>query len=85
MLLRATQEALANVRKHAGPHAVSVRLAYEAGGATLEVADDGSGFEPARVDGFGLRGLRARVEQIGGRVEVASGAGRGTTVRVRVP
>jgi len=51
----------------------------------LEVADDGRGFEPARVDGFGLRGMRTRVEQVGGQLEVASSCGRGTTVRVRVP
>ena len=85
VLLRATQEALSNIRKHAGAHAVHVRLAYDDEATMLEVADDGRGFEPARVDGFGLRGMRTRVEQVGGQLEVASSSGRGTTVRVRVP
>ena len=85
VLLRAAQEALANVRKHAGAHSVDVRVAYDLHETTLEVVDDGRGFEPAGVDGFGLRGMRSRAHQIGGRIEVASSPGRGTTVRVRVP
>ena len=84
-LLRAMQEALANVRRHSGARSVSVRLARDGGGARLEVRDDGSGFDPdAAAAGFGLRGMRARVEQIGGAVAVHSGPG-GTMVRVGVP
>jgi signal transduction histidine kinase len=84
VLLRATQEALANIRKHASAQTVHVRLAYD-DGTTLEVVDDGCGFEPARAEGFGLRGMRSRVAQVGGELEVASASGRGTTVRVRLP
>lgn len=85
VLLRATQEALANIRKHASPGRVHVRLTYDEGCSTLEVTDDGRGFETSRADGFGLQGMRRRVEQIGGEVELASASGRGTTVRVRLP
>jgi len=85
VLLRAAQEALANVRKHSMAKAVAIRLSYDGDGTILEVTNDGDGFEPARADGFGLRGMRARVEQVGGEVEVVSTVGRGTTVRVGMP
>jgi signal transduction histidine kinase len=84
VLLRAAQEALANVRKHAGARSVDVRLAYGETGATLVVHDDGRGFDAQDVEGFGLRGMRARVESIGGRLDVATGLGTGTRIRVEV-
>jgi nitrate/nitrite-specific signal transduction histidine kinase len=72
VLLRAAQEALANVRKHAGAGRVEVTL----DGAVLAVADDGAGFDPAApTGGYGLAGMRRRVEEIGGTVSIASGAG----------
>ncbi|MGH8775951.1 MAG: sensor histidine kinase [Jiangellaceae bacterium] len=88
VLLRATQEALANVRKHAAARAVRVVLAFSPdgpGSASLEVVDDGRGFEPLDVSGFGLQGMRARVEQVGGTLEVASGPGLGTRVAISLP
>lgn len=88
VLLRATQEALANVAKHARARSVRVSLAYAADGArlaSLTVIDDGVGFDPAAVDGFGLRGMRTRVQQVGGSLEVISSTGTGTTVRAHVP
>jgi signal transduction histidine kinase len=79
VLLRAAQEALANVRRHAGAGRVEVTL----DGAVLAVADDGAGFDPtAPTGGYGLAGMRRRVEEIGGTVSVASGPG-GTRVEVR--
>ena len=79
VLLRAAQEALANVRKHAGAGRVEVTL----DGAVLAVADDGAGFDPAApTGGYGLAGMRRRVEEIGGTVSIASGPG-GTRVEVR--
>ena len=84
VLLRATQEALANVRKHAGATRVAVRLAYGAE-TRLEITDNGRGFEPAQMNGFGLRGMRARVEQVGGALETASAPEAGTTTRVMLP
>lgn len=86
VLLRATQEALANVRKHATPSSLEVRLSYRGDGASLVVADDGKGFEVTEVNGgFGLRGMRGRVEQVGGTVDTDSAPGQGTTITVRVP
>ena len=84
--LRATQEALANVRKHAGATRITVVLAYDEDGATVAVSDDGAGFDPAAPrDGYGLDGLSSRVQAVGGLAEVESSPGAGTRVRVRVP
>jgi signal transduction histidine kinase len=85
VLLRSAQEALANVRKHAAARSVRIRLDYTGPTTSVEVCDDGRGFDHSRPDGYGLQGMRARVEQVGGVVEVDSAVGRGTTVRVMVP
>jgi signal transduction histidine kinase len=85
VLLRATQEALTNVRKHSGAERVEVTLCYGDTGAELVVRDDGRGFDPEQAGGFGLPGMRARAEQVGGSVDVESSPGRGSMVRVRVP
>lgn len=85
VLLRSTQEALANVRKHAGARRIRVRLAYEGVGATLEVCDDGRGFDPDGPQGFGLPGMRRRVGELGGRLHVDSATGAGTRLLVWVP
>lgn len=88
VLLRAAQEALANVRKHAGARRVRLGLTHPAGSATaavLTVADDGCGFGAGQPEGFGLRGMRARVEQVGGTLEIVSAPGAGTTVRISLP
>ncbi|MFB4308018.1 sensor histidine kinase [Actinomadura sp. GTD37] len=83
VLLRVTQEALANVRKHAAATGVRVRLEYGEP-VRLSVADDGRGFAPEEVErGFGLRGMRSRVEQAGGTFTVAGGDG--TRVEVEIP
>jgi signal transduction histidine kinase len=85
VLLRGAQEALTNVRRHAGASAVVVRVSRVAGQVSVHVEDDGVGFDPAAVAGAGLEGLRGRVEQVGGEVDVASAPGEGTRVTVRVP
>lgn len=90
VLLRTVQEALTNVRKHAGAHRVTVALRFRPGpasAATVAVVDDGQGFEPTATarDRYGLRGMRARVEQVGGLLEIVSAPGAGTTVRATVP
>jgi len=88
-LLRVTQEALANVRKHAHAGRVALTLSYMDGEAALDVRDDGVGF--VGVDGsgpnggLGLHGMRERVEALGGRLAVESASGAGTTVAVTVP
>jgi signal transduction histidine kinase len=85
VLLRAAQEALTNVRKHSGAATATVRLTVADSVASLEVADDGVGFDPDAVArGFGLTAMRSRVAQVGGSVSVRSGSA-GTVVRVEVP
>ena len=88
-VLRAAQEALTNVRRHAGATHVDLNLRRSDEGIVLEVSDDGSGFDvhrtgddPAHV---GLRGMRARLEDVGGDVLVESAPGHGTTVIVTLP
>jgi signal transduction histidine kinase len=86
MLLRVCQEALANVRKHAAARTVTVRLCYAGDRVRLEVTDDGAGFDPALVNGgYGLRGMRARVDEAGGTIAVRSAPAEGTSVQVEVP
>jgi signal transduction histidine kinase len=86
VLLRTGQEALANVRKHAAARNVAVRLCYAGDRVRLEVTDDGTGFDPAQVNGgYGLRGMRARVDEAGGTVAVRSAPAEGTSVQVEVP
>ncbi|PID55377.1 MAG: hypothetical protein CSB46_00130 [Micrococcales bacterium] len=85
VLLRAVQEALTNVRRHAGAAAVHIRLVYENARATVEIIDDGVGFSPTQGAGFGLPGMRDRVHAAGGLVAVDSELGRGTRVVVQVP
>ncbi|MEZ0164980.1 sensor histidine kinase [Kineococcus sp. LSe6-4] len=88
VLLRAAQEALANVRKHAGARRAQVLLSSADGSASLEVRDDGVGVEAADLTGghgFGLAGMRRRVQEAGGAVEVAGQRGQGTRVRIAVP
>jgi signal transduction histidine kinase len=87
VLLRAAQELLANVRRHAGANAVAVRLDYtDPGAVALTVTDDGAGFDPARVGdaSYGLRMLRTRAERLDGTVVVTSGDA-GTTVALTLP
>jgi signal transduction histidine kinase len=86
MLLRVAQEALANARKHARAGQVIVGLRYGEGQVSLDVTDDGSGFDPGQAaGGYGLPGMRARAEEAGGRLQVRSSPGCGTTVSVVVP
>jgi signal transduction histidine kinase len=85
VLLRVCQEALANVRKHAGASRARVRLDYAEEEVGLEVTDDGRGFDPAAVPaGYGLSGMRTRVAEAGGALEVRSAPGAGTAITVRV-
>jgi len=89
-LIRIVQEALANVRKHAGkPDRVRVRLEATDGLLQLAVTDNGDGFDPATCNAnsrhFGLQVMRQRAAHIGGRLIVQSEPGQGTRVEVRVP
>ncbi len=86
VLLRAAQEGLSNVRKHAAASAVTVRLSYRDGSIGLLVRDDGKGFrEDGVAGGFGLAGMRRRAEQVGGSLSIHSTASAGTAIEVEVP
>lgn len=84
VLLRAAQEALTNVRRHAAATSVRLSLRVDAG-AHLEITDDGAGLAPGKQEGYGLRGMRRRVEESGGTLSVEPGPGSGTVVRVSLP
>jgi signal transduction histidine kinase len=86
-LYRLGQEALANVVKHARASQATVRIAAKDDTVSVEVSDDGRGFDPAAVgpDHFGLRSMRGRVADLGGRLQVTSRRDRGTVLRVEVP
>lgn len=88
-LLRVTQEALANVVRHAGATTVTIDLDLRPARVRLAVRDDGAGFDPEakglRSRRLGLTSMRERAEGVGGRFEVQSAPGAGTTVSVEVP
>jgi two-component system NarL family sensor kinase len=91
ILLAAARELLSNAAQHAAAETVVVRLADRNGSVTLEVDDDGRGFDLAQLptrlaEGhIGLESQRERVESLGGRMEITTGPGRGTSVQIHVP
>jgi len=91
-LYRIYQEMMTNVLRHANARHVQVQLRLDEREVTLQVSDDGNGFEPpedllayARQGHLGLAGMRERAEILGGRLELTSLPGQGATVRVRIP
>jgi len=87
-VLRIAQEALHNALRHAAAQRVAVRVGRRDGGLVLEVADDGVGFDPAdpelRSRRLGLTSMEERARRLGGRLEIRSAPGAGTTVRLEV-
>ena len=85
-LLHIGQEALSNTLKYARAANFETRLSYKAKALRLELRDDGRGFKTKdRHDGVGLRGMRERVEQMGGALEITSIRGKGTKITVVLP
>jgi PAS domain S-box-containing protein len=85
-LLRVLQEALVNARRHSAARRVEVILSTDRLWLRAEVADDGRGFDPASVcEGLGISGMRERASALGGRLEMESEPGEGTSVKVEVP
>jgi signal transduction histidine kinase len=88
-LLRVAQEALTNTARHAGATRAVLTLSYLGDAVTLDVDDDGRGFAgtpgPRPDGGFGLIGMRERIASVGGRLDVESAPGEGTTVAASVP
>ena len=85
-LYRLAQEALTNVTKHAEASRIEISLLDRNGAVELTVSDDGNGFDPADAGGgFGLLGMRERVALAGGRLEISSQPGGGTTLKAQLP
>ena len=92
-LLRAMQEGLANIRKHAQARRVIVTLSYMEDQTALDVQDDGVGFDPGILSrpadqsrgGFGLQTMQDRLTQLDGQLIVESSPGQGTTLAVQIP
>lgn len=83
--LRCVQEAVTNVRKHAVATRVKVAVSPDGDDVLITVEDNGTKAGAKIEEGSGLRGMRGRVEELGGTLEVISTAGKGTTVRARLP
>ena len=83
-VLRIAHEALQNALRHAGAERVVLRVARRGDGLTIEVVDDGVGFDPAsgevRSRHLGLTSMEERARELGGHLEIRSGPGVGTTV-----
>ncbi|MFG2692102.1 sensor histidine kinase [Kitasatospora sp. NPDC048407] len=87
-LLRLTQEALANAVRHAAAQHIAVTLGYLDDTVTLDVYDDGTGFDPATAPApgsFGLHGMHERIAALGGTLTVESTPGEGTAVAATLP
>ncbi len=83
---RLVQEALSNTAKHADCDRANVRVVERGGRISIEVQDDGRGFDPAEPrTGFGLLGMRERVELAGGTLEITAGPGAGTRIVATLP
>jgi two-component system, NarL family, sensor histidine kinase UhpB len=84
-IYRCVQESLTNAVRHAQARQVTVELCHNAGAALLTIRDDGLGFAPGTPPGFGIRGMRKRVEGLGGRYRIAGDPGDGTCVDITIP
>ncbi|MFG2868186.1 sensor histidine kinase [Streptomyces sp. NPDC048338] len=89
-LLRIAQSALANTVRHADASRAEITLSFMDASVTLDVVDDGRGFDPARLSpsaegGFGLPAMRSRAQSLGGTFTVESAPGQGTAVAVSLP
>ena len=89
VLFRVAQESITNIARHAKSKRAFICLSYLSREVKLEVSDKGVGFDPGEKfiapRGWGLAGMKERAESVGGRFEVRSEAGRGTTIRVNIP
>ena len=83
-IYRITQEALANIAEHAGASQVGVGLTRQGRFLKLEICDNGQGFDTGSMadDHYGIKGMRERVEMIGGNFDLKSAKGSGTLITV---
>ena len=92
-LFRVVQEGLSNIHRHSGSKTASIRLTHNPGRVVLKLSDRGRGIPPPMLQdvlqrfagpGLGLLGMRERLDQLGGRLEIESGV-KGTTLRATLP
>ena len=87
-LYRIAQESLNNVVKHAEAKEVKINVKYDDKSVSLEMMDDGKGFDietASQSGGLGLSGIKERVQQLAGSLEIESDSGKGTRLTVRIP
>ena len=89
-LMMMAREAVYNAVLHAKPTRIDINLCFTRSGLTLEVRDDGSGFDPSAIQThqdrhYGLVGMRERVQSVGGQFKLESAMGKGTSVRIQIP
>jgi PAS domain S-box-containing protein len=88
VLYRITQESLTNITRHAKPDEVAISIVFNEEYVTIEIADDGLGFDPGKLmsrKSFGMMGMKERALAVGGKVEISSAASKGTRVTARIP
>jgi signal transduction histidine kinase len=91
VVFQAVRELLSNAVKHAQAHQIEVRLRRSGGRATVEVSDDGQGFDPeslpppSHLGGYGLFSLQQRLNHLGGRLQIISQIGHGARFLIEVP
>jgi signal transduction histidine kinase len=85
-LLRITQEAMHNITKHAQAKNVNITISFMEDLFVMDIADDGLGFDPSKAtNGFGMKTMRDRIEELSGTFTLESERGRGTAIAVSLP
>jgi signal transduction histidine kinase len=85
-LLRISQEAMHNINKHAQAKKVNITFSYMEDLFVMDIADDGLGFEPSKIkNGFGMKTMRDRIEELSGTLTIESEQGIGTAIAVSIP
>jgi signal transduction histidine kinase len=85
-LLRISQEAMHNINKHAQAKNVNITFSFMEDIFVMDIADDGLGFDPSKTsDGFGLKTMRDRIEELNGILTIESERGRGTAIAASLP
>ncbi len=85
-LLRISQEAMHNINKHAQAKNVNITFSFMEDIFVMDIADDGLGFEPSKIgNGFGMKTMRDRTEELSGTLTIESERGTGTAIAVSIP
>lgn len=89
VIYRLVQESLTNIARHASATQVEISVQIQSKldnkGVEVKVSDNGKGFAPSNVEGFGLLGMRERVEGLGGDFKIETNANKGTTILAWIP